>query len=154
MFITKYNRPITYNGREHTEDISKITKDYDGINTIDDLFNVLINVWCRETAYPTCQEDYDFYDDPTLGQCAITATLVYDMFGGEIYKIHLEGGGTHYFNKINGHYIDLTSDQFTQYNVPIEYEPNEKVAREYCGKNENTRQRFNLLVSLLKEKIK
>ncbi len=154
MFKTQYDRPITYNGREHTKDITKITKDYNGINTTDDLFNMLINVWCRETAYPTCQEDYDLYDDPTLGQCAITATLVHDMFGGEIYKIHLEGGGTHYFNRINGHYIDLTSDQFTQYNVPLEYEPNEKVEREYCGKNENTMQRFNLLVSLLKEKIK
>ena len=153
MFLTQYERPITYNGREYTKDITKITQDYDGINTLDDLFEKLLDAWCKETAYPTCQTEYDLYDDPTCGQCAITATLVHDIFGGEIYKIYLEGGGTHYFNKINGNYIDLTSDQFTQFNVPLEYEPNEKVPREYCGKNENTMKRFNLLTKKLKENL-
>lgn len=31
--------------------------------------------------------------------------LVYDVFGGTIHRIHVDGGGTHYFNKINGHYF-------------------------------------------------
>ena len=149
MFKTQYNRPITYNGREYTQNITKISKDYDGINTIDDLFDNLLNVWCKETTYPACQRDYDLYDDPTLGQCAITATLVHDLFGGTIHKIFLDGGGTHYFNKINGKYIDLTSDQFTQFNIPINYEPNVEVPRDYCGKNANTMQRSNLLIELL-----
>ena len=34
MFKTQYNRPITYNGREYTQNITKISKDYDGINLI------------------------------------------------------------------------------------------------------------------------
>ena len=50
-------------------------------------------------------------------------------------NLKVDGGGTHYFNKINGHYIDLTSDQFDLYDIPLEYVPNEVVPREYCGMN-------------------
>lgn len=32
----------------------------------------------------------------------------------------------------NGHYIDLTKDQFDLYNILIEYEPNPEISREYC----------------------
>ena len=41
----------------------------------------------------------------------------------------------HYFNKIIGHYIDLTKDKFDLYNIDIKYEPNEESNREYCEKN-------------------
>ena len=46
-----------------------------------------------------------------------------------IYKIIVSGGGTHYFNKINEHYIDLTSDQFDLYNLYVDYSNNEIVKR-------------------------
>ena len=49
-------------------------------------------------------------------------------------------------NKINGHYIDLTSDQFDLYDIPLEYVPNEVVPREYCGMNADTNMRYQLLV--------
>ena len=75
------------------------------------LFNVLLNVWCKETAYPSCQKDYDYDNDPTYGQCAITASLVYDLFDGTIYKLKVDGGGTHYFNKINGHYEEFIGNR-------------------------------------------
>jgi len=67
------------------------------------------------------------------------------MFGGTIHKIKVNGGGTYYFNKIDGHYIDLTRDQLDLYNIPVRYEPNQEIAREYCGKNADTLKRFNLL---------
>ena len=44
--------------------------------------------------------------------------------------LKVDGGGTHYFNKIKGHYIDLTSDQFDLYDIPLEYVPNEVVPKE------------------------
>ena len=72
--------------------------------------------------------------------------LVYDMFGGSIHRIRVDGGGTHYFNKINGHYIDLTIEQFDLYNIPVEYEPNEEMDRKYCGKNPDTAKRYQLLL--------
>lgn len=112
---------------------------------MDDFFELLLNCWCRETAYPSLQADHDYEDDPTYGQCAITATLVCDVFGGTIHKIRVNGGGTHYFNKINGEFFDLTRDQFDLYDIPVKYEPNQEISREYCGKNADTKARFDLL---------
>ncbi len=109
-----------------------------------------MDVWCKDTAYPSCQKDYDYENNPTYGQCAITATLVHDMFGGTIHKIRTKGGGTHYFNQINGHYIDLTRDQFDLYDIPVEYEQNETVPREYCGVNADTRKRYRKLVQSIR----
>lgn len=122
------------------------------LQTLEDLFNILLECWSKETAYPSCQAEW-VPNDPTYGQCAITAMLVYDMFGGTIHRIRVSGGGTHYFNKINGHYIDLTINQFDLYNIPVEYEPNEEMDRKYCGKNKDTQNRFELLVRRIAEKI-
>lgn len=71
--------------------------------------------------------------------------LVYDMFGGTIHKIKVGGGSTHYFNKLNDIYVDLTSEQFELYNMRADYEHNQEVDREYCGKNANTLQRYRQL---------
>ena len=150
MFKTKSDRDITYFGQENTKDIRKVCQEFEKINTVDDLFGDLLEVWCRETAYPSCQEEYCYEEDPTFGQCAITAMLVHDIFGGTIHKIYLEGGGTHYFNKINGKYIDLTSDQIFGFGYVVDYEPNEEVPVEYCCKSQNTAMRFNLLSERLK----
>ena len=117
------------------------------------MFEILLEVWCKETAYPSCQKEYVQENDPTYGQCAITATLVYDMFGGTIHKIRVSGGGTHYFNKINEHYIDLTSDQFDLYNIYVDYSNNELVKREDCGKNADTLKRYKLLVQAIDNKV-
>ena len=72
----------------------------------------------------------------------LTATLIYDMFGGTIHKIKVDGGGTHYFNKLNGRYIDLTREQFGLYNIPVNYVSNQEIARKYCGKNKNMLRRY------------
>lgn len=122
------------------------------LQTLEDLFNILLECWSKETAYPSCQAEW-VPNDPSYGQCAITAMLVFDMFGGTIHRIRVSGGGTHYFNKINGHYIDLTINQFDLYNIPVEYEPNEEMDRKYCGKNKDTQNRFELLVRRIAEKI-
>lgn len=153
MSQTKSGREITYNGRAFAKTIKRASDSFQAVNTIDELFELLLNTWRRETAYPNCQSDYIYEEDPTYGQCAITAMLVHDIFGGTIHKIRVDGGGTHYFNKINGHYIDLTSDQFTLYNLPLEYEPNEEIPREYCGKNTDTLKRYNLLLDLLNTQV-
>ena len=116
------------------------------IKTLGDLYEILRICWCKETAYPSCQSDW-VKDDPSYGQCAITAMLVYDMFGGTIHRIRVSGGGTHYFNKINGHYIDLTREQFDLYNIPVQYEPNEIMDRKFYGKNADTQKRYRLLVN-------
>ena len=117
---------------------------FPGITNLMELFAVLEQCWAKETAYPSCQKEW-VPNDPSYGQCAITATLVYDMFGGTIHKIKVDGGGTHYFNKLNGRYVDLTREQFDLYNIPVNYVPNQEIAREYCGKNKNTLERYKQL---------
>ena len=144
-FKTISGRNIYYYGEEYGDEIKVIDNKYEKITTLNDLFEILLKAWGKNTAYPSSQADYEKDNDPTYGQCAITATIVHDLFGGTIHKIRVNGGGTHYFNKINGHYIDLTKDQFDLYNISIKYEPNEEIDREYCGKNADTLKRFNLL---------
>ena len=73
--------------------------------------------------------------------------IVHDYFGGTIHRIRVEGGGTHYFNRIDGRYVDLTREQFDLYNIPLNYEPNETMPVQYCGKNPDTRKQYNLLKS-------
>lgn len=152
LFLTESQRVIHY-FNEHRFDVKPI-KEVDGIHNIDDLFKVLLKCFCKETAYLSCQKDYDAYYDPTYGQCAITAMIVNDYFGGSIHKIRVDGGSTHYFNKIGNLYFDLTSDQFSLYEMEIDYEPNEEIPREYCGKNADTLKRYNLLVDKLNKMIK
>ena len=147
LFLTESHRIIHYYN-EHRYDIKPI-KEVNKIHNLDDLFKILLKCYCKETAYPSCQDEYNSYYDPTYGQCAVTAMIVNDIFGGTIHKIKVSGGCTHYFNKINDIYIDLTSDQFTLYEMDVKYEPNQKVPREYCGKNEDTAKRYNLLKELM-----
>ena len=56
-------------------------------------------------------------DNPALGQCNVTALLIHEMYGGELLKTPLPDG-SHYYNRVNGERIDLTSSQF---NKPIVY---------------------------------
>ncbi len=140
-----------YYGEEYGQTQRKKTGK-SNINTIDDLFDILLQCWCKETAYPSCQAEW-VENDPTYGQCAITAMLVYDMFGGSIHRIRNREGGTHYFNKIDGHYIDLTINQFDLYNIPVAYEPNEEIDRKYCGKNVDTNKRYQLLIKRITDKV-
>jgi hypothetical protein len=133
-----------YQGQELKDMKCEEVPAFKGIDTLHKLYAVLRQSWKADTAYPSCQNEW-VISDPSYGQCAITATLVCDMFGGTIHRIRVNGGGTHYFNKIDGHYIDLTREQFDLYDIPIEYEPNEEISREYCGKNPNTKARYKQL---------
>lgn len=133
-----------YQGQELAEKTCREVAAFPGVDTLHKLYAVLRQSWQAETAYRSCQAEW-VPTDPSYGQCAITAMLVFDMFGGSIHRIRVSGGGTHYFNKIDGHYVDLTREQFDLYDIPIEYEPNEQMQREYCGKNPDTKARYHQL---------
>lgn len=128
----------------HTE--CKPIKQFPGITTLVELFSVLEHCWDDNTANPI----YIYYDDLpdfilSFGQCDVTAILVYDMFGGSIHKIKIPNSYVHYFNKLNGNYVDLTREQFDVCGIPIEYEPNHKVSKEYCLRKEETVKRYKQL---------
>lgn len=116
-------------------------------------FDILLrSCYRKDTAYPSCQAEW-VWDDPTYGHCAVAAMLFNDYFGGTIHKIRVSGGGTHYFNRLNGEYYDLTREQFDLYNIPLKHEPNEEIPRYYCGKNPDTKKRYDLLKVRLEEAI-
>ena len=133
-----------YQGQELKDKKCKEVEAFKGIDTLHKLYAVLRKSWSSSIAYKSCQSEW-VSEDPSYGQCAITATLVYDMFGGSIHRIRVEGGGTHYFNKITGQYVDLTREQFDLYNIEVAYEPNETMQREYCCKNLDTNARYRQL---------
>lgn len=64
-----------------------------------------------------------------------------------------EGDGIPFEEKMQKLATEL-SDQFNLYNIPINYEPNETIDREYCGKNADTLKRFNLLKQKIEQIIK
>ena len=143
-------RPV-YEGKELGK-TERRQKGHRALNTLDDLYRILLKCWSAETAYPSCQKDWN-ENDRTYGQCAITAMLVNDMFGGEIYRIRPEGGGTHYFNKLDGRVVDLTREQFDLYDIPLDYSDCERIPREICGRNADTKRRYECLKAKILEEL-
>ncbi len=50
-------------------------------------------------------------DNPSRGQCGVTALVVNDHLGGEILKTRA-GPSWHYYNRVAGRRLDFTSQQF------------------------------------------
>lgn len=69
--------------------------------------------WCHETS---SDPDHWTPENPSWGQCAVTACVVNDYLGGEVIwaEAVLPDGRkiSHYFNDVNEEEIDLTRIQF------------------------------------------
>lgn len=80
---------------------------------IDDLLKALNMAWCRETAYSGDRNNWTI-DKKSIGQCTVTAMIVFDYFGGKIIRGYSEKYKLfHYWNEIDGEKVDLTYDQFS-----------------------------------------
>ena len=103
--------------------------------------------WSRETASPSCQGQWD-PANPAYGQCAVTALLVQDRFGGDLLRTVAENRGSHYYNRLpNGWEVDLTRSQFPP---DQRFEPADARTREYALDSPGavaarTRERYELL---------
>jgi hypothetical protein len=83
---------------------------------------------------------------PSWGQCAVTALIVQDIFGGSLMRAEVDGI-SHYWNKLpTGEQIDLTRDQFATFRIDG---PPEERSREYVLSNLDTLCRYELLKSRL-----
>jgi len=91
--------------------VPAVNAEYPGIGSPRDLYNALWHLWTRETCTPRMRADWSG-DNRTLGQCAITAFLAQDIFGGSVRGIPLKDGGFHCFNTVGDCLFDLTSEQF------------------------------------------
>ena len=115
---------------------------------INELRKLLITAWCAETAKGKWREDV-----PSMNQCAVTALVVQDYFGGDLMRRPLNDGDSHYWNRLpNGEEIDLTYDQFfyTQ-----QYDVGGAIirTREYVLSYPDTKLRYELLKKRVEDEI-
>ena len=103
--------------------------------------------WCKETCVPSLRDNYND-ENKSLGQCAITALVVNDYFGGKIMRC-MASTGSHYYNMIDDEIVDLTAEQFID-EVPLYNEGAERT-REYLLSNDDTKSRYLLLLKNVKE---
>ena len=110
--------------------------------TPDDLYRALLRCWRAETCAPRMRDQWS-PENPTLGQCSITAFIAQDIFGGEVFGIPMKGGNFHCFNVVGKCVFDLTSEQFGD--EALDYSSGQPQSRErHFGKAEKLA-RYELL---------
>ena len=124
------------------------TDSFCGIRTPRDLYDALSEIWCAETCAPRMREKWS-PDNPTLGQCSITAFLAQDLFGGKVYGILRAGGNYHCYNVIGDCVFDLTSEQFGDEKLCYENNPEQDRAVHFA--KEEKRLRYEYLRKELEE---
>ena len=128
-------------------DVSAICDEYYGIKDLKDLYDSLKQIWSADTCAPRMRDRWT-KEDPSLGQCSITAFLVQDIFGGKVYGVPLNDGNYHCFNVVDGHVFDITSEQFDhELNYTLEHEQFREV---HFAKTEK-KERYEILKRRLKE---
>ena len=100
--------------------------------------NALSVGWSRETSY------FDNWspNNPSAGQCAVSALILQDYCGGEIRKC-MVAGVPHYFNVINDQVVDSTVGQFAV--GEIEYHTSAVREKGRILRHADTFQRYELL---------
>ena len=103
--------------------------------------------WCKETAHPAYQKNWTA-DNPSAGQCAVTALVVQDLYGGEIYSCKV-GRNSHFVNIIDDKIVDMTSAQFGE-NIAYVSGSFKCRTRESLLKNKDVATRYQILCDRLK----
>jgi len=114
--------------------------------TLQKLYAALILGWGNDTAFGEWSEIV-----PDLGQCAVTALIVQDYFGGDLLRCPFPPDGSHYWNRLSdSREIDFTRGQFEYLGRFPLREKSEIRARDYVFANPNTRLRYYLLARRVK----
>ena len=108
------------------------------------LYDLLRGAWCAETCAPRLRGQWSA-ENPTCGQCSVTAFLAQDLFGGKVCGVPLEDGNFHCFNVVDGCVFDLTSEQFDGRTLRYDNCPEQQRAVHFA-KTEKL-QRYALLIS-------
>lgn len=123
-----------------------LSGEYPGIDLPRALYDALSGLWCAQTCAPRMRESWSA-DNPTHGQCSITAFLAQDIFGGTVRGVPLKDGGFHCFNVVDGRVFDLTCEQFGD--GKLNYRDCPEQFREVHFAKEEKRLRYELLKSML-----
>lgn len=92
-------------------DVKPVKEEDQWLGNARDFYDLLSTIWCEYTCAPRMRHNWS-EGNKTLGQCSITAFLVQDLYGGDVYGIPRKGGTFHCYNVIDHHLFDLTSEQF------------------------------------------
>lgn len=115
-----------------------------------DYYDLLTGCWAEETCAPRMRSGWS-PENPTLGQCSVTAFLMQDIYGGKVYGVPLEDGNFHCFNEADGCVFDLTSEQFGD--TVLDYEHCPEQFREVHFAKEEMRKRYERLKELLAARL-
>ena len=115
-----------------------------------DYYDLLTDIWTVETCAPRLRENWS-PENPTLGQCSITAFLMQDIYGGKVYGIPRSDGNFHCFNDVDGCVFDLTSEQFKD--ETLDYSDCPEQFREVHFQKEEKRQRYEVLKARIKKQL-
>ena len=133
-----------------TPSVFPISKEFAGVKDQRDLYDLLSEIWCRETCAPRLRDEWS-EGNKTLGQCSITSFLAQDIFGGEVFGVPLAGGGAHCYNVVNGARFDLTSEQFK--GEPLVYDDRFPQSRAEHFSDREKEARYLFLKSELRKKL-
>ncbi len=132
-------------------DVPALQSVYPGIRMPADLYDALRNVWCADTCAPRMRARWT-PENPTCGQCSVTAFLAQDIFGGRIWGIPQEDGGWHCFNAVGDCVFDLTSEQFGD--RKLDYSLRHEQLRHDHFMKPGKRERYEALKEALKQELK
>ena len=107
-----------------------------------DYYDILSGIWCAETCAPRLKKNWSA-QNKTMGQCSVTAFLIQDFFGGDVYGILRPGGNYHCFNVVEDCIFDLTSEQFGD--EILDYSICTKQSREIHFASEEKKKRYEYL---------
>ena len=113
-----------------------------------DYYDILSKIWCADTCAPRLRTKWSS-DNKTMGQCSVTAFLMQDVFGGEVYGILRPGGNYHCFNVVGDCIFDLTSEQFG--GEVLDYSVCTKQSRDIHFASEEKRKRYEYLKAKVAE---
>lgn len=119
------------------------------LRTPPDLYDALSDgLWREETCAPRMRDRWSS-ENKTCGQCSITAFIVQDLFGGEVYGVPLEDGNYHCYNVVGGARFDLTSEQFGDKAKDLVYDDKYPQDRETHFAKAEKKERYELLKGLV-----
>jgi hypothetical protein len=115
--------------------------------TLTDVERAVRTSWGVDTCDPVDRAEWH-PDNPSRGQCGVTALVLHDLFGGDLVlgEVHVAGErtGAHYWNRFGtGLEVDLTRDQFR----PDEQVVGGQVVRRPDGPLKRCREEYELLRS-------
>lgn len=137
-------------GHENTDQVKLNSSELPKIKNATDMYDYLLKCWGKDTCAPRLDEKWST-ENPTLGQCSITAFLVQDFFGGEVYAVMTDNGNLHCYNVVDGIMFDLTSEQFGEKASELVYDKTKPQTRDMAHHFGNGEKEGRYLI--LKERL-